>query len=201
MFYSLTGTVVHTDETSVALSCGGVAFRCFTSFNTLRKIASTGETVTLYTYLSVREDALDLFGFADTDELDCFKILIGVSGVGPKAGLAILSQLTPDKLALAVASGDVKAITAAQGVGPKIAQRIITEIKDKLAPFATGVAAVQFAEVKAAVSQDSGNEAVDALMSLGFSRTEASVAVGRLDPSLPVDELIKKALLSLSGGF
>ncbi|MBQ2812810.1 MAG: Holliday junction branch migration protein RuvA, partial [Clostridia bacterium] len=121
MFYSLTGTVVHTDETSVALSCGGVAFRCYTSFNTLRKIASTGETVTLYTYLAVREDALDLFGFADTDELDCFKILIGVSGVGPKAGLAILSQLTPDKLALAVASGDVKAITAAQGVGPKIA--------------------------------------------------------------------------------
>ncbi|MBQ6932683.1 MAG: Holliday junction branch migration protein RuvA [Clostridia bacterium] len=201
MFYSLTGTVVHTDETSVALSCGGVAFRCYTSFNTLRKIASTGETVTLYTYLAVREDALDLFGFADTDELDCFKILIGVSGVGPKAGLAILSQLTPDKLALAVASGDVKAITAAQGVGPKIAQRIITEIKDKLAPFATGAAAVEFAEVKAAVSQESGNEAVDALMSLGFSRTEASVAVGRLDSGLPVDELIKKALLSLSGGF
>ena len=201
MFYSITGTVVHTDESSVALSCGGVAFRCFTSFNTLRKIASTGETVTLYTYLAVREDALDLFGFADTAELDCFKILIGVSGVGPKAGLAILSQLTPDKLALAVASGDVKAITAAQGVGPKIAQRIITEIKDKLAPFATGAAAVEIAEVKAAVSKDSGNEAVDALMSLGFSRTEASVAVGRLDPDLPVDELIKKALLSLSGGF
>ena len=141
MFYSITGTVVHTDESSVALSCGGVAFRCFTSFNTLRKIASTGETVTLYTYLAVREDALDLFGFADTAELDCFKILIGVSGVGPKACLAILSQITPYKLALAVASGDVKAITAAQGVGPKIAQRIITEIKDKLAPFATGAAA------------------------------------------------------------
>lgn len=198
MFYSLTGTVVHTDETSVALSCGGVAFRCYTSFNTLRKIASTGETVTLYTYLAVREDALDLFGFADTDELDCFKILIGVSGVGPKAGLAILSQLTPDKLALAVASGDVKAITAAQGIGPKIAQRIITEIKDKLAPFAAD-ASVEIAEITAAVSTGSGNDAVEALMSWGYSRTQASVAVGKLNPNLSTEELIVQALHILGG--
>lgn len=200
MFYSITGKVVHTDESSVALSCSGVAFRCFTSFNTLRRIGSTGETVTLYTYLAVREDALDLFGFYDTQELDCFKILIGVSGVGPKAGLAILSQLTPDKLALAVASGDVKAITAAQGVGPKIAQRIVTELKDKLAPFASG-AAVEINDVRAAAASDSGSEAVDALMSLGFSKTEASVAVGKLSPDLPVDELIKRALSAMSGGF
>lgn len=199
MFYSLTGTVVHTDESSVAVSCGGVAFRCFASFNTLRKIGSTGETVTLYTYLSVREDALDLFGFADTAELDCFKILISVSGVGPKAALAILSQLTSDKLALAVASGDVKAITAAQGVGPKIAQRIITELKDKLAPFATGVAAVEIAEVTAAVSTGSSNDAVEALMSWGYSRTQASVAVGKLNPNLSTEELIVQALQILGG--
>ncbi len=199
MFYSLTGTVVHTDETSVAVSCGGVAFRCYASFNTLRKIGSTGETVTLYTYLSVREDALDLFGFADTAELDCFKILISVSGVGPKAALAILSQLTSDKLALAVASGDVKAITAAQGVGPKIAQRIIAELKDKLAPFATGVAAVEIAEVSAAVSTGSGNDAIEALMSWGYSRTQASVAVGKLNPGLSTEELIVQALQILGG--
>ncbi len=201
MFYSITGTVVHTDETSVAISCNGVAFRCFTSLNTLRKIAAIGDTVTVFTYLSVREDALDLFGFSEENELDCFKILISVSGVGPKAGLAILSQLTPDKLALAVASGDVKAITAAQGVGPKIAQRIIAELKDKLAPFAIGKSAVELSEVAAVNSTDSGNEAVDALMSLGFSRTQASVAVGKLDPNLPVDELIKRALTGMSGGF
>lgn len=199
MFYSLTGTVVHTDETSVAVSCGGVAFRCYASFNTLRKIGSTGETVTLYTYLSVREDALDLFGFADTAELDCFKILISVSGVGPKAALAILSQLTSDKLALAVASGDVKAITAAQGVGPKIAQRIIAELKEKLAPFATGVAAVEIAEVSAAVSTGSGNDAIEALMSWGYSRTQASVAVGKLNPGLSTEELIVQALQILGG--
>ncbi|MBR6619332.1 MAG: Holliday junction branch migration protein RuvA [Clostridia bacterium] len=199
MFYSLTGTVVHTDETSVAVSCGGVAFRCYASFNTLRKIGSTGETVTLYTYLSVREDALDLFGFADTAELDCFKILISVSGVGPKAALAILSQLTSDKLALAVASGDVKAITAAQGVGPKIAQRIIAELKEKLAPFATGAAAVEIAEVSAAVSTGSGNDAIEALMSWGYSRTQASVAVGKLNPGLSTEELIVQALQILGG--
>ncbi len=200
MFYSLTGKVVFTDDTSVALSCGGVAFRCVTSFNTLRKIASTNETVTLYTYLAVREDALDLFGFYDTAELDCFKILIGVSGVGPKAAIAILSQLTPDKLAQAVAAGDVKAITAAQGVGPKIAQRIIVELKDKLAPFANavGVSLESFVQPD---TQSSSNEAVDALVSLGFSKTQASMAVGRLDGDLPVDELIKLALNSLSGNF
>ncbi len=201
MFYSITGKVVHTDETSVAVSCNGVAFRCFTSLNTLRKVAEIGDTVTLFTYLSVREDALDLFGFADENELDCYKTLISVSGVGPKAGLAILSQLTPDKLALAVASGDVKAITAAQGIGPKIAQRIITELKDKLAPFAMGASAIELSEVRAVNSTDSGSEAVEALMSLGFSRTQASIAVGKLDPNLSVDELIKQALIGMSGGF
>ncbi len=201
MFYSLTGKVVYTDETSVALSCSGVAFRCYTSFNTLCKIGSTGETVTLYTYLSVREDALDLFGFAEPAELDCFKILIGVSGVGPKAAIAILSRLTPDKLSQAVASGDVKAITAAQGVGPKIAQRIIVELKDKLAPFASGASSVSLGDVSGAPVSGGGNDAVDALISLGFSRSEASLAVGKLDPGLPLDDLIKKALLSLSGGF
>ena len=195
MFYSLTGNVVYTDETSVALSCSGVAFRCYTSFNTLCKIGSTGETVTLYTYLSVREDALDLFGFYDTAELDCFKILIGVSGVGPKAAISILSRLTPDKLSQAVATGDVKAITAAQGVGPKIAQRIIVELKDKLAPFATGVSSVDFSSVSAVNSSSGGSDAVDALMALGYSRSEASLAVGKLDQSLPVDELNKQALM------
>lgn len=201
MFYSLTGSVVNTDESSVAVSCSGVAFRCFTSSNTLCKIGSIGETVTLYTYLSVREDALDLFGFADTAELDCFKILIGVSGVGPKAGLAILSRLTPDKLSQAVASGDVKAITAAQGVGPKIAQRIIVELKDKLAPFSTGVSSVGLSDVTPNIAGGAEQDAVDALMSLGFTRSEASVAVGKLDKNLSLDDMIKQALLGLSGSF
>ena len=201
MFYSLTGKVVYTDESSVALSCSGVAFRCYTSFNTLCKIGSTGEEVTLYTYLSVREDALDLFGFAEPSELDCFKILISVSGVGPKAAIAILSRLTPDKLSQAVACGDVKAITAAQGIGPKIAQRIIVELKDKLAPFAAAVSAASVGVPVNATVSSCSNDAVEALISLGYSRSQASLAVGKLDTELPVDELIKKALASLMTGF
>ena len=135
MFYSITGQVVYTGATSVAVSCGGVAFNCSATANTLKNIGTIGDTVTLYTYLNVREDALDMFGFYDKDELDCFKLLINVTGVGPKAALAILSQLTPNRLAVCVASGDTKAITAAQGVGAKLAQRVVLELKDKLKSY------------------------------------------------------------------
>ncbi len=199
MFYSLTGTVVFTDENSVALDCGGVAFRLFTTLNTLKKCAAIGEVQTLYTHLNVREDALDLFGFAEKDELDCFKMLTGVSGVGPKAGLAILSQLTPDRLAVCIAGGDVKAITAAQGVGPKLAQRVVLELKGKLDIFAQNsqtlgdIAAVQKATVSYA-----GEDAVNALVMLGYSRSEASIAVGRLDGNLSTEEMIKQALKQLA---
>ena len=134
MFYSLTGKIIHKDEQSVALLVGGVGFKCFTTRSTLAKInASNNHEETLFTYLNVREDALDLFGFYTNEELDAFKLLLGVSGVGPKAALAILSELTPDSFAVAVASGDTKAITQANGVGPKLAQRIVLELKDKLA--------------------------------------------------------------------
>ena len=132
MFYSITGKIVYIDTQSVAIETGGVAFRCSTTLTTLKRIGEKGSTATLYTYLNVREDALDLFGFADEQELECFKLLIGVSGVGPKAALAILSELTPDKLALCLATGDSKAITRAPGVGPKLAQRVVLELKDKL---------------------------------------------------------------------
>ena len=128
MFYSLTGKVVAIEDTAVALQCGGIAFRCMTTLNTISKIGRTGEEATLFTHLNVREDAMDLFGFYTQQELDCFKQLISVSGVGPKAALAILSQLSPDKLALCIASGDVKSITKAQGVGPKLAQRVVLEL-------------------------------------------------------------------------
>lgn len=202
MFYSLTGKIVYTDENSVALDCSGVAFRLYTTLNTLRKCADLGQTQTLYTHLNVREDALDLFGFADKNELDCFKMLTGVSGVGPKAGLAILSQLTPDMLAVSVAGGDVKAITAAQGVGPKIAQRIVLELKGKLDSFATSsetlgnIAAAQKATVSYA-----GEDAVNALVMLGYSKSEASIAVGRFDGNLSTEEMIKQALKQLANNI
>ncbi len=199
MFYSITGTVVFTDENSIVLDCNGVAFRLFTTLSTIRKSAGVGEKQTLYTYLNVREDALDLFGFADKNELDCFKMLIGVSGVGPKAGLAVLSQLSPDRLAVCVAGGDVKSITAAQGVGAKIAQRIVLELKGKLDSFAGSSAALGdiSAAQKATVSY-AGEDAVNALVMLGYSRSEASIAVGKLDGNLSTEEMIKQALKQLA---
>ena len=199
MFYAITGRVVHLDTQSVALETGGVAFQCSTTLTTLKTIGEQGSTVTLYTYLNVREDALDLFGFATEQELECFKLLISVSGVGPKAALAILSELTPDKLALCLATGDSKSITRAQGVGPKLAQRVVLELKDKLAKgleLPADSPEIQAAGIAAA--DGNASEAVSALTMLGYSQSEAAVAVSKLDSALSVEELIKQALKQLA---
>ncbi len=132
MFYSVTGVLRHTEPNFAVIDCGGVGFQCMTTTYTLSKLPPVGKTATLYTYLNVREDALILFGFGDQEELHCFKLLISVTGVGPKAALAILSELSPARFALSVAAGDSKSITRAQGVGNKTAQRIVLELKDKL---------------------------------------------------------------------
>lgn len=199
MFYSLTGDIVYRDASSVAISCGGVAFKCFTSAVTLAEIGDKHST-TLYTYLSVKEDALDLFGFYDETELDFFKMLISITGVGPKAAVAILSVLTPDSLALAIASGDHKAITKAQGVGPKLAQRIVMELKDKIGSVSlSGTAKEAVSSVSSAMNTSSQAEAVEALVMLGYSQSEASSAVSKLDKSLSVEKLITESLKILSG--
>ncbi|MGN0467159.1 MAG: Holliday junction branch migration protein RuvA [Acutalibacteraceae bacterium] len=199
MFYSITGNVVFTDLSSVAIECSGVSFRCLTSSNTLRNI-NKNDKVTLFTYLSVREDALELFGFLTEYELEWFKNLIGVTGVGPKAALAILSQLTPDKLALCIYSGDVKTITQAQGVGPKIAQRVILELKDKAKTSVSsgGSAIASFEDVSFADGAPETSEAVAALTMLGYSQSEATAAVSKVDPTLSVEEIIKQSLKILS---
>ena len=198
MFYSLTGTVIFSDLNSVALSCGGGGFRCQTTANTLRDVQN-GRELTLFTYLNVREDALDLFGFSTTYELDWFKLLIGVTGVGPKAALAILSELVPEKLAMSISAGDVKAITRAQGVGPKLAQRVILELKDKAKSALSGAEEAQdYASVATANEMPNTKEAIAALTMLGYNRTEASSAVAKLDSSLPTQTLIKQALKLLS---
>lgn len=200
MFYSLTGKIVMKDTSSVAIECGGVAFLLTTTLSTLSSLPETGKTATLFTYLSVKEDSLDLFGFGQKSELECFKQLITVSGVGPKAAVSILSALTPERLAVAIAGGDVKAITAAQGVGAKIAQRVVLELKGKTAVFAQGSAAALDAVAAAgkATIGYAGEDAVEALVQFGYSRSEASIAVGRLDPNLSTDELIKQALAKLA---
>lgn len=202
MFYSLTGKVVFVDATSIAVDCNGVAYRCFATLNTLKKTAQTGATATLYTYLSVREDAMELYGFADMQELDFFKLLIGVSGVGPKAALAILSELTPSQLSMSIASGDVKNITRANGVGPKIAQRVVLELKDKIAKnIPAGVSSAQLESIANTAQQGSTSaEAVNALVVLGYGQTEAARAVAKLDINLSVEEMIKQALKELMKG-
>ena len=135
MIYSVRGKLVHTTPSGAVVECAGVGYYCQTTVNTLKQI-KIGAEVTLYTYLNVREDAMELFGFATVTELETFKTLISVSGVGPKAGLAILSVLSPEQVAMAIATDDVKTITLAPGIGKKIAQRIILELKDKLAKAA-----------------------------------------------------------------
>ncbi len=200
LFYSLTGNVVYKGLTEFAVECGGVAFRCQSSFATLSEVIP-GEKMTVYTYLNVREDALDLFGFTTEYELEWFKMLITVNGVGPKAALAVLSELSPDRLALCISASDVKAITKAQGIGPKIAQRIILDLKDKV----KGIASVsdnssEISAVSAAADMPNTSEAVAALTMLGYTQSDAAVAVSKLDSSLSVENLIKGALKLLSLG-
>ena len=197
MFYSLTGKIVHTEPGFAVVDVGGVAFKCATSMGTLRTLRLNG-SATLYTHLNVREDALDLFGFATQAELNCFKLLTAISGVGPKAGLAILSELSPEEVALAAAGGDVKRFCRANGVGPKLAQRIVLELKDKVVDFSTGELGADFLQPGGPSASGNAAQAVEALATLGYSPTDAA-AVGRLDNSLPVEELIRLALKGFAG--
>lgn len=196
MFYSLTGKVVHTEPGMAVIDVGGVAFKCFTSMNTLRGLPGLNEKATLYTHLNVREDALDLFGFLTQTELNCFKLLTAISGVGPKVGIAILSEMTPENVALAAAAGDSKRFTKASGVGPKLAQRIVLELKDKVKNL-SGVG-LNLDDIQPGGPSASGNaaQAVEALVTLGYSPSDAAAAVGRLDSALPPEELIRQALKS-----
>ena len=194
MFYSVRGKLIYMDATTAVVECGGVGYNCQTTMNTLKTLR-LGDEVTLYTHLNVREDAMELFGFSTKTELDTFKTLIGVSGVGPKAGLAILSVLSPEQVAMAIATDDVKTITRAQGVGKKIAQRIVLELKDKLAKsLATDDGMSQV--TGAAVNASSGNipKAIEALGVLGYAPSDVSPVLATLDSALPVEQLIAQTL-------
>ena len=202
MFYSLTGKLVHMEPGVVAIECGGVAFKCLTSMHTQRSMPRIGETATVYTYLNVREDALDLFGFSSKNELSCYKMLTGISGVGPKVALAILSELSPEGVAMAAASGDSKSFTRASGVGPKLGQRIVLELKDKVKKMAVSDG-LQISPAEAGVLSASKNaeQAVQALIVLGYTQSEAAQAVARLDSALPTEELIRLALKGMGARF
>ena len=203
MFYYIKGELVHTDPTTAVVDCGGIGYKMTISKNTLSHLTRLGEKVCLYTYFYIREDALDLIGFYSEAELEAFKLLITVSGVGPKAALAILSVLTPEKFALAVAMGDSKAIAKAQGVGGKTAARVVLELKEKVAKtFPAESASAETAEpITEELVFGNTDEAISALMVLGYSRQEAQAALKGVDPLLSLEDMIKAALRKMGPKF
>ena len=197
MIYSVNGTVDLIEPNLAVVDCGGVGYACRTTANTLSQL-KIGEKAKLLTYLSVREDAVELFGFYDAAELNCFKMLISVSGVGPKAALSILSGMTPQAFALCVASGDSKTLTNAPGIGRKTAERIVLELKDKVSKQDVAAGVKGSAVPIVAAPSNTYAEAVSALMVLGYSNGEATSALSGLDPSAPSDELIRAGLKKLA---
>lgn len=197
MISSLNGRLIYTDAASAVVECGGVGLKCSVTSNTLSKLPRIGENVFLYTVMTVKEDAISLYGFLSVEEIETFKMLTSVSGIGPKTALAVLSEFTPERITLLILSGDAKGLTTVSGLGLKSAQRIILELKDKFgkstdlrgADLSSPVATSQMSNIK---------EAMAALVSLGFSNSDAMSAVSSLDPSLDTQQLIKLALKQLS---
>ena len=196
MFYYISGTVAHLEPYLAVIDCGGVGYACRTTSYTMSALKK-GEKGKLFTYLNVREDAMELYGFASQEELNLFQLLISVSGVGPKAALSILSASTPANLALSIITGDERALTCAPGIGKKIAQRVILELKDKLAKGqtlssqgegygGTGVTVIP---------ENKFSEATAALAVLGYSQAEIGAALKGIDiDGLSLEEIIRQAL-------
>jgi len=198
MFYSITGTLITTEINAAVIDNNGIAFYLTVSAKTHAKLSSKlNERVTLFTYLNVREDGLDLYGFYSQEELHAYRLLISVSGVGPKAAMSILSQMTPEQFALAVGTGDTKAISKSPGVGAKTAARIILELKDKIAK--------QLSSDDDGIAQDTDllpgkdilSEAMNALLVLGYTRGEATAVLKTVDTTLTLEEMITAALKKL----
>ncbi len=193
MYYYIRGELVLKQDNFAVVDNGGVGYKIYTSQNSLSGLV-VGSNVTFYTYLYVREDIFDIYGFSTNDELSMFLHLLSVSGVGPKAALAILSVMTPQQLVLAVITSDAKTLTKANGVGAKMAQRVILELKDKLKNVDIVPDEAFGGEI---IAEDSANEAVSALMVLGYSQQEAKKAVSGVDMTLPTEEIVKQALMRL----
>lgn len=196
MFYHLAGTVSDIDINLAVVDCGGVGYAVNTTVNTLSKI-KLNEKAKLYISEYIKEDSFELYGFATLSEKRCFDMLLTVSGIGPKAAQAILSAATPEGLAIAIMNGDEKAITVAQGVGKKIAQRVILELKDKVSKE-MGSSSVELPVIHSPADGDSRNEAVAALMVLGYSTPEINSALKGMNISgMSTEQIVKIALKNL----
>ena len=202
MYYYVSGSVAHVEPYLAVIDCGGVGYACRTTSYTLSQMKK-GDKAKLFTYLSVREDAMDLYGFFSQEELKLFQQLISVSGVGPKAALAILSASSPANLAMSIITGDEKTLTRAPGVGKKIAQRVILELKDKLAKGQTVSASGENITMDAVtiIPQNKLSEASAALAVLGYSQAEINVALKGVDvDGQPLEQVIRMALKNMVKG-
>ncbi|MFI3226359.1 MAG: Holliday junction branch migration protein RuvA [Clostridia bacterium] len=197
MFYYLNGEVTVKEQNLIVVDVNGVGYAVHTSLNTLSKV-ELNKKHKLYTYCNIREDAFDIFGFYDMEELNFYKLLTGITGVGPKAALSILSVASPESLALAIITGDEKLITRAVGIGKKIASRIVLELKDKIAKEQISSGSVSQVEfIGGDVDNSNVSEAISALMVLGYSQSEATQALRGVDGTLNADQIIKIALKNL----
>ncbi len=199
MIYSLNGKIIHTEPNMVVIECGGVGYKCLTTMNTIRALPSTGEKAMIYTHMIVREDAVELCGFAEQSELNCFKLLTAISGVGAKVAIALLSEFTPEQIAVAVSAGDSRKLTKASGVGNKLAQRIALELKDKVKNISpTGSADITSGGTSPAViSEGNISKALGALAVLGYSPDDVTPFMGDIDPNLPVESIISETLKAI----
>ena len=196
MFYYLNGTITVLDTGLAVVDCGGVGYACHTTNYTLSKL-QIGKQARLYTYCNIKEEAFDIYGFSTREELSCFEKLLSVGGVGPKAALAILSVMTPDQFTLAVMTQDAKALTMAQGVGKKMAERILLELKGKLASAQLELGGARM-ESASPVHGSKTAEATAALASLGYSQAEIAAALKGADVNtMSVEEIVRQALRAM----
>jgi Holliday junction DNA helicase RuvA len=194
MLYYVSGTVAVLEPGLAVIDCGGVGYGCRVTAYTAGQL-KLNQNARLYITESIREDAFDLFGFISREEQRCFELLTSVNGVGPKAALAILSSGGPQNFTLAVMTGDEKMLTAAQGVGKKLAQRIILELKDKLAKDQSSFSAQSSGAIPVVLPGDKGGEAAAALAVLGYGSQEIGLALKGIDmDALPLEEIIRQAL-------
>lgn len=199
MYYYIKGILAAKGENYLVVDAGGVGYLIYTPLSDIEKAGAIGSAITMYTSLNVREDAMELYGFITEEEKRMYHMLISVQGVGPKAGLALLSSASPQKLAVAIMTDDTNTLTKAQGVGPKAAKRIILELKEKLDPEEMGIDGGEgvVLDDTDSVIMDNKAEAMSALVVLGYSPNDSKAVLQKLDGTLPTDELIKKSLALL----
>ncbi len=198
MLYHVRGELIYRDSSTAVVECGGVGYKTTVSLNTSESLAGKeGESVRLFTHLAVREDGIELFGFFRKEEMEAFRLLTSVSGIGPKAAMAILSLFTPERLAVAIVSEDARAIAKANGVGPKSAARVVLELKDKMKERAeiSSVDGTDTPSVSPVALSGATAEAADALAVLGYNRSEINTVLRSFDSSkMTTEEIIRTAL-------